>query len=372
MRLFSYAALTVSLCLGAYHIYARSSQTARQQVSSITVSAQFYHKISMLAQNLTEAELLLYANHRVDEKLLHLVTKGARQSTLTSGVAVPPRITLGMILPLGDGKEVNLGTRDPQELLDLIAGQDFITALKKLHRWHQQQLKHLEKQTAYRIDFHKFVDRRPHYAFMLHDKEAILLKRRAADRILASLGMEAAAWEELPTLNLPERKIGVRGTLDIAVLEAKDKSADFYYSLESLTQEFLQAEHALYQEYEVERKVREYLLWKGINGEFYGGTLNSITRDNMAPHDLLSLGAGPDYIAELEVLYTDYLEKAAELEHFWEHAEHTRIWNTDYAEMYAERRIAFKLKRNIVDKLIADLKSITISNGANNSETLQP
>ncbi len=159
------------------------------------------------------------------------------------------------------------------QLLEPIAGQDFITALEKLHRWHQQRLYELEREReqVYLVDFHQFVDRHPDYAFMLHDKEAILLKRRAADRILASLGAEPAAWEELPRTDLPEHKVDIEDNHDVEILDAKSESADFYQSLELLTQDFMLAEQKLYREYDVAQKVNEHLLWRGIEGDFLRG-----------------------------------------------------------------------------------------------------
>ncbi len=92
----------------------------------------------------------------------------------------------------------------------------------------------------------------------------------------------------------------------------------------------------------------------------------------MKAHDLLASAVGPEYIAELEVLYTDYLEKAVELPLFWDHAERTSLWGTNYATMLAERHIAFRLKGHVVDNLITELKSIAIRDDAGNSEILQP
>ena len=76
MKIFSYSVLVLSLsvCLGAYHVYAQGGQSLKQLLSkSRAVSAQFYHEISMLAQNLSEAERVLYANHRVEEELMGFV-----------------------------------------------------------------------------------------------------------------------------------------------------------------------------------------------------------------------------------------------------------------------------------------------------------
>ncbi len=104
------------VCLGAYHVYAHGGQVAKQLVSkSRAVSAQFYHEISMLAQNLAEAERVLYANHRVEEELLHLLAQAAKRSTPTSGVSIPPQFDL--VIGLEEG--IKLGTQDPQQLLGL-------------------------------------------------------------------------------------------------------------------------------------------------------------------------------------------------------------------------------------------------------------
>ena len=372
MKFFSFPSVVVSLCvcLGAHHVYAHGGQVAKQLVSkSRAVSAQFYHEISMLAQNLAEAERVLYANHRVEEKLMHLVAQAAKRSTPTSGVSIPPQFDL--VIGLEEG--IKLDTQDPQKLLEPIAGQDFITALEKLHRWHQQRLHQFDSERGvYRVDFHVFVYRHPDYAFMMQDKEATLLKRRAADRILAALGAEPAAWEELPRADFPKSKAYVVGEFAEERLTAKDESADFYQSLERLTQEFRRAEQELYRAYDVAQKVNEHLLWRGIEGDFYGGKLSSIAHDSVKAHDLLASAVGPEYIAELEVLFTDYLEQARELPFFWHHAERTSLWGTNYATLLAERRIAFKLKGHVVDNLIIELKSIAIRDDAGNSEILQP
>ena len=370
MKFFSFPSVVVSLsvCLGVHHVYAHGGQVARQSVSkSRLVSAQFYHEISMLAQNLAEAERVLYANHRVEEKLLHLLAQ-AKKTTLTqpaldpdTGMIDPAATTVEEVFLSEDGKMVNFRPQDPQKLLDPIAGQDFITALEKLHRWHQQRLHQFDSERGvYRVDFHVFVYRYPDYAFMMQDKEATLLKRRAADRILAALGAEPAAWEELPRADFPKSKTHIVGEFAGEILAMKIESADFYQSLERLTQEFRRAEQELYRAYDVAQKVNEHLLWRGIEGDFYGGKLSSIAHDSVKAHDLLASAVGPEYIAELEVLFTDYLEKAVKLPFFWDHAERTSLWGTNYATLLAERRIAFKLKGHVVDNLIIELKSIAI------------
>ncbi len=393
MKLFSSAMLVASLSVGLStdRLYARAAQGVAQILNkSRAVSAQFYREIGMSAQNLAEAELVLHASHRVDEKLRHLLAQTARHYLMfanpqysssvldraaarvgpDSDVLTSSQPTFGDVILLADGTEVDLRAQDPQPLLEAIAGQDFIAALENLHRWHQQHLKTLEKKAAYRVDFNKFVDRRPHYAFMLHDKGAVQLKRRAVDRILALLGVDPVAWEELPRLDLPPRKVSIRGQHASVIYETKDASADFYYDLGRLTQEFLRAEQALSRSHGVASKVEEYLLWKGIDGQLYGGKLSSITRDSVKAHDLLSAAVGPEYVAELEALYTDYLEEVEQLPLFSKHAERTRLWGTDYVTMYAERRIAFKLKGYVVDKLIAQLRGTTAKAGS--SEILQP
>ena len=356
----------VLMVAGGNSVYA-SNGASMALSKSRAVSAQFYREVQRLRQSLAEAERVLYASHRIDEKLMHLVAEGARNSTLTSGSSVPPRITLGMIVPIGDGKEIDLRTQEPQKLLEAIAGKNFIKALRRVHRSHQQQWRHLERHKSYLADFNIFIKNHPIYAFMLHDKSATVLIHNAASRVLAALGGEPA-WETLPTEE-PQYDLS---DFSPTVISTKQTSADFYQELEALTQEFLSTEQELYRDYDVTRKVSEYLLQQIIKGEFYGGTISNIVRDSVVPHDLLSKGVSPDYIAELEALYTDYLEKVAELPFFEEHAEHTKLWDANYTEMFKERRIAFMLKNHVVDNLIKELTGSAIHNKYSNHEPIQP
>ena len=371
MKFFSASMLVMSLCIGNCHIYARDALSLSQIVSKArAVSAQFYREIGMLTKNLAEAERVLYANHRVEEKLLRLLAQVAIRPSLPSSVSVPPHLAINTVLHLGDGKEIDLGTQDPQPLLEAVAGKDFITALQDLQQWYQQRLQRLQEQGAYRVDFGLLTHRTPYYDFMLHDKEAVLLKQNAAKRILTALGVKPAWETPTPAKQELEEDIGV--DLIEAVLKAKIESADFYHSLASLTQEFLHTEQELFREYKVSEKINAYLLWKGIEGEFYGGTISSIARDGVKSHDLLAAAVGPEYIAELEALYTDYLDKAAELPFFEEHAEHTRLWEANYTEMFFERHIAFKLKGHVVDNLVIALKSTAIPDKNKDDLTLRP
>lgn len=360
----------VWMMIGGNGVYATVISTGHLVSKSRAVSAQFYREVQRLRQNLGEAERLLYANHRVEEKLMQLVAKGAKNSTLTSGVSVPPRITLGMVVPIGDGKEIDAAQQNPEQLLEMIAGKDFIKALRKVNRSYQLQWQQLQRQKSYIIDFSIFVQRNPVYAFMLQDKHATILKRNAASRILIALGIEPN-WEALP-LEDAEYEVTTRATFSQTIIAAKQASADFYQALEGLTQEFLNSEQELYREYDVTRKVSEYLLQKSIKGEFYGGTISKITRDSVGPHDLLSTAISPDYITELEALYTEYLEGAAKLPLFEEHAEHTKLWDANYMEMFSERRIAFKLKDHVVDNLIKELIGTAVYDKDSDYKTIQP
>ena len=360
----------VWMVTGGNGVYARTPVSAAQVVSkSRAVTAQFYGEVQRLRQNLGEAERVLYTNHRIDEKLMHLVAEGAKQSTLTSGESVPPRITLGRIVPLDGGKEIDVGA-DPQQLLKMVADKNFIKALRKVHRSYQQQWRQLEQNKSYLADFHIFIQRHPIYTFILHDKNATVLKRNAASRILASLGTEPT-WEALP-LEKAKYEVDTLNGFSETIIATKQASADFYQALEELTQEFLSNEQELYREYDVAQKVSQYLIQRSIKGEFYGGTISNIANDNETSHDLLSAAVSPDYNAELEALNTDYLDRASQLPLFKEHAEHTKLWDANYMEMYSGRHIAFKLKGHVVGNLIKEMTGIALHDKHSNHKPLQP
>ena len=364
--------LFVWMVTGGNGVYARGVASAEQMLSkSRAVSAQFYREVQRLRQNLGEAERVLYANHRIDEKLLHLLLQEAKQSPLTEDTSAIADILIGSeITKLEDGEEITIIKRDPQQLLEMIAGKEFIEALQTVDHANQRQWKHLEQNESYIIDFSVFIQRNPVYAFMLNDEHATVLKRNAASRILTTFGIEPS-WEALPLDEFVVDKAS-RDTFSDAVFRAKYASAEFYQALVGLTQEFLNTERELYREYDVTRKVSEYLLQKSINGEFYGGTISKIARDNVKAHDLLSAAVSPDYNAELEVLNTEYLEKAAALPLFKEHAEHTKLWDVSYAEMLSERHIAFKLKGHVVDNLIKELIGTAVYDKDSDYMTIQP